>query len=84
MRVLFDQNVPRKLRSFLKGRLRNQRLRLPSAIRRLKSWPNPVRRKLALIVLSTNNWNIVKRHVETVTVAIDRGKTGCYELVDLS
>jgi hypothetical protein len=40
-------------------------------------------RKLALIVMSTNNWSFVKAHVGAVMVAIDAAKPGSYTEVEI-
>jgi hypothetical protein len=42
---------------------------------------NMTDRELALIVLSTNNWNIVRLSPERVVVSVDRAAIGSFEFV---
>jgi hypothetical protein len=41
-------------------------------------------RKLALVVLSTNNWNIVKQYPQQVVQAIETAKQGSFQFVALA
>jgi hypothetical protein len=40
-------------------------------------------RKMALVVLSTNNWDLVKAHVALITAAIDAATPGSYSEVEI-
>jgi hypothetical protein len=39
-------------------------------------------RKIALIVLSTNNWTFIREHIAKIAVAIDGGTPGGYVEVE--
>ena len=106
MRVLFDHNLPHKLRlaliplcqhslvttSFVGwGHLKNGEL-LSAADpdfdvfitgdRTLVHEQNLGLRRLAIIVLSTNNWPIVRFHVSHILAAIDGALPGSFQTVD--
>ncbi len=40
-------------------------------------------RKIALLVLSTNNWGVVKAHIAEITAAISSVTPGSYVFVDI-
>lgn len=40
-------------------------------------------RKMALVVLSTNNWDLVKAHVAGIMVAISEATSGSYSEVEI-
>jgi hypothetical protein len=40
-------------------------------------------RRIALLVLSTNNWGVVKEQVKTITAAIEATTAGSYTFVDI-
>lgn len=40
-------------------------------------------RKLALVVLGSNIWNVVGKHRSAITDAIDRAAAGSYELIPM-
>jgi hypothetical protein len=44
---------------------------------------NLTERKMALIVLSTNNWSSIKAHVGAVVAAVDAVKPGSYAEVEI-
>src|SRR5580658_4880130 len=44
---------------------------------------NLTRRKMALIVLSTNNWSFIKAHIGAVMAAVDEVKPGSYAEVEI-
>jgi predicted nuclease of predicted toxin-antitoxin system len=103
VRVLFDHNVPSKLRRYLDGHdvftavemgwaeLENGQLLaaaeangfsvMVTADQNLSYQQNMTGRQLALVVLSTNNWNILKLNPERVLICVDRAATGSFELV---
>ena len=105
MHVLFDQNVPRKLRPFLKGHeirtadeqgwatISNGELLkaaegagfdvVLTCDQNVIYQQNIEGRQLALIVLSTNDWNVLKHCAATVAASIDRARTGRHEVVEL-
>ncbi len=44
---------------------------------------NLTERKLALIVLSTNNWSFIKAHIGAIMAAVDAVKPGGYAEVEI-
>jgi len=40
-------------------------------------------RKMALVVLSTNNWSFIKAHIGAIMTAVDAVKPGSYIAVDI-
>ena len=40
-------------------------------------------RKIALVVLSTNNWSFIKAHVAEIIAAINTATPGCYTEVQI-
>jgi predicted nuclease of predicted toxin-antitoxin system len=93
VKVLFDHNVPHKLRHFLTdhristademgwAELENGELialaessgfeAMITGDQNLSYQQNWKNRNLALIVLSTNNWNIVKHEMQAVAAALE-------------
>ncbi|HET6217161.1 MAG TPA: DUF5615 family PIN-like protein [Acidobacteriaceae bacterium] len=106
MKVLFDHNVPHKLRHFMAAHdvttademgwseLENgQLLRAAQAAgfavmitgdKNLSSQQNLERVELALIVLSTNNWNVLKQHALSVLEAVDAARPGSFQVVTIA
>jgi predicted nuclease of predicted toxin-antitoxin system len=103
LKVLFDHNVPRKLR-FLLGdhvietadalgwaELRNGELLAEAELagfdvvltgdKNLSYQQNLAGRTLAIIVLETNNWNILKLNTLPVAEALDRATPGSFQTV---
>jgi len=105
VRVLFDHNVPDRLRRSLTGhdvftademlwaQIDNGRLLratedagfevMVTADKNLSYQQNLSGRKLALVVLSTNNWNIIQRHTELVANSVDAAQPGSFQLVTI-
>lgn len=105
MNVLFDHNVPKKLRQFLPGHfvktsrelgwdmLKNGDLLnagetngydvMVTGDKNLSYQQNLAGRKLALIVLETTDWNILKRNPASVAVAVDSALPGSFQVVAL-
>ena len=44
---------------------------------------NMAGRKIALLVLSTNNWSLVRVHITQITAAIDAASAGSFVFVDI-
>lgn len=44
---------------------------------------NMAHRRIALVVLSTNNWRLVKTHIAEITAAIDKSVPGSFVFVDI-
>jgi hypothetical protein len=44
---------------------------------------NMSRRQLALVVLTTNDWNVVKNKTEPVVAAVNVARPGSFQLVSL-
>ena len=42
---------------------------------------NNVKREIALVVLSTNDWHLLQQHVDAINAAVLRSKQGTFELV---
>lgn len=106
MKVLFDQNVPRNLRSHLIGHdvataanmgwelLKNGDLLaaaeskkfevLVTGDRSLEHQQNFAGRNIAIVVLTRNNWPLVKPHVTKVIEAVATSFAGSYRTVDCS
>jgi len=103
VKVLFDHNVPHKLRASLTGHevktademswaeLENGDLLraaetagfavLVTGDKNLSYQQNLAGRKLALIVLQTNRWRVLKENAPAILAALDRTKPGSFELV---
>jgi predicted nuclease of predicted toxin-antitoxin system len=103
VRVLFDHNIPRKLRRLLKGHyvsialemnwttLRNGDLLraaedagsdvMVTADQDLSYQQNLSGRKLALVVLNTNNWNVIQQHSERIIASVDAATPGSFQTV---
>jgi len=107
VKILFDHNVPHKLRAELLAlsrheivtvahmgwaRLKNGELLRAAEVhgfeafvtgdRSLVAEQNLALRKLAVLVLSTNNWPILKGKASVVLQAIDQARRGTLSLVD--
>ena len=54
-----------------------------TADRELSYQQNLTGRKMALVVLSTNNWSFIKAHVGQIMAAIDAAKPGSYTEVEI-
>jgi predicted nuclease of predicted toxin-antitoxin system len=100
LKVLFDQNVPRKLRQSLAGHdvktayemnwsieedgslLRKAELQgfevLVTADTNILYQQNLRGRKIALVVLGTNNWNLLKWNIQPIISAVGNAKPGSY------
>jgi predicted nuclease of predicted toxin-antitoxin system len=105
MKILFDQNVPRKLRSLLPqhnvqtagemgwGEVSNGALLqaaeeagfevLVTADQNIAYQQNLAGRKLALIVLSSNDWHAIKLHAAGVVAALDKAIPGLCLMVEV-
>ena len=103
MRVLFDQNVPNKLRQSLTrhevqiademgwSALENgELLRVAESTgfaafvtcdQNLVYQQNLKGRRLALVVLTTNNWNSLKKNIAPVIQAVDAAVPGSFRVV---
>jgi predicted nuclease of predicted toxin-antitoxin system len=103
LKVLFDHNVPRKLRRILQGHvvrtavemgwaeLENGELLSAAEVggfavmvtgdQNLSYQQNREGRSLALVVLSTNNWNVIKLHPEPVEAAVRAATPGSFQTV---
>jgi len=106
VKVLFDQNVPRNLRSHLTGhevktaanlgweRLQNGDLLaaaesrgfevLVTGDRNLEYQQDLTQRKIAVCLLTRNNWPLVRPHVVEIAEAVTGSTTGSYRAVDCS
>jgi hypothetical protein len=107
LRVLFDHNVPHKLRAELLAvgrheivtvahlgwsRLKNGELLQAAEVagfeafvtgdRTLVAEQNLALRRLAILVLSTNNWPLLKGKTSLVLQAIDQARAATVSLVD--
>ena len=103
MRVLFDHNVPHKMRRHLEGHevftaeemgwaeLENGELLraaetggfplMVTCDQNIAYQQNMAGRRLALVVLSTNNWNILKMNLGPVLRAISAAEMGSFQFV---
>ncbi len=104
MRVLFDHNVPHKLRALLTGyevktademnwaELENGELLkaaedadfavMLTCDKNLSYQQNLADRKLALVVLQTNRWSVLKENAPAILAALNRAQPGSFELVN--
>lgn len=100
MKVLFDHNVPEKLRTFLPlhsvstaremgwAELENGTLLREAELggfdvmvtcdQNLSYQQNLQNRTLALVILSTNNWNLLKTNPEPIAAALDATQPGSF------
>lgn len=105
MKVLFDHNVPYKLRHSLLGHevataeamgwavLENGDLLkageengfelMVTCDQNLSYQRNLRSRHLAIVVLSTNNWNTLKRSLPPIVVAVNAARAGTFEFVTI-
>lgn len=105
MKVLFDHNVPHKLRqSFAKHEvwtademgwpeLENGDLLRAAEMadfevmvtgdKNLSYQQNLRGMRLAVVVLSTNNWNVLKQNPLPVVTAVEAGKPGSFQVVTI-
>jgi hypothetical protein len=103
VKVLFDHNVPHKLRQSLPAHevstademgwseLENGELLraaegagfavMVTGDKNLSSQQNLEGRDLALVVLSTNNWNVLKHNPRPVAEAVDAARLGSFQVV---
>ena len=44
---------------------------------------NLTARRIALVVLTTNTWSVVRQHAETIAAAVDKVTAGSYTLVEI-
>ncbi len=107
MKILFDHNLPHKLRSSLGassrheivttsflgwGHLKNGELMraaeessfdvLVTGDRTLVHEQNLVGRRMAIVVLSTNNWPILRDRVGRILEALEAAHPGTFQAVD--
>jgi hypothetical protein len=105
VKVLFDHNVPHKLRHWLDvhdvstaeamgwAELENGQLLTASedagfaamvtCDKNLSYQQNLSGRRLALVVLSTNNWNRLKLNLSPVIAAVDSASEGSFQYVEI-
>ncbi len=103
--VLFDHNVPHKLRASLTGHevktademgwaeLENGELLkaaedagfavMVTCDKNLSYQQNLAGRRLALVILQTNRWSVLKENAPAVLAALARAQPGGFELVTL-
>ena len=55
-----------------------------TADQELKYQQNLAGRRMALLVLSTNNWAVIRSNITDIRAAIEAATAGSYALVDLS
>ncbi len=106
MRVLFDHNVPHKLRRHLPGHevvtaeemgwaelVNGQLLRIAeesgfavmlTADQNIPYQQNLSVRALALVILSTNDWNVIRRHTALVEQALLSAAPGSLQQISLT
>lgn len=106
MRVLFDQNVPDKLRRHLFGHqgqtademgwalLANGALLaaaetagfaiMVTCDQNIAYQQNLKNRRLALVVLTTNNWAAIRENTAPVRQAVDAARPGSFQVVPVS
>lgn len=104
MKVLFDHNVPRKLRTALDRHSVNTAREMGwekmanglllraaeeagfevfvTADQNVSYQQNLKDRKLALVVLSNNDWNVVKANVTAVAYSVDSSTRGSFHYVN--
>jgi hypothetical protein len=105
VKVLFDVNTPRKLRSLLNHhevitaqeqgweKLANGELLraaetagfdiMVTADQNIAHQQNLKNRRIALVVLSTNAWRVVRTYGEAIAAAVDSAKTGSYAFIEM-
>jgi len=105
VKVLFDHNVPHKLRGSLSGHevatademgwslLENGELLraaenagfavMVTCDKNLSYQQNLLGRELALVVLSTNNWNVLKLNAPPVMAAVNAAMPSSFRLVTI-
>jgi predicted nuclease of predicted toxin-antitoxin system len=103
VKVLFDHNVPHRLRHSLPAHevssademgwseLENGELMraaelagfvvMVTADQNISAQQNLQAMKLAVVVLNTNNWNVIKDNPGTVAEAVDAAKPGSFQVV---
>jgi hypothetical protein len=54
-----------------------------TADRNLAYQQNLTARRIALVVLSTNRWSVVREYAETIASAIDAATAGSFEVVEM-
>jgi hypothetical protein len=103
VKVLFDHNVPQKLRPFLPAHdvstademgwqeLENGELLRAAALagfavmvtgdKNIFYQQNLRSMELAIVVLGTNNWNVLKRDALPIVTAVDAAKPGSFQVV---
>ncbi len=72
MKDFFDHNMPRKLCRLLKGHYVSIALEMGC---------DTSGSRLALVVLSTNNWNIIRPDTEVVVKAVNAATPASFEFV---
>jgi len=105
-RILFDNNVPVGVRSFLTNhevrtvvemnwppQLENGELLkaaeaagfdvLVTSDQNIRYQQNLVGRRLALVVLGSNIWPVVRNHAVTIAVAVDKATPGSYQFIEM-
>ena len=106
MNILFDHNVPKKLRNALLGstvktakemgwtELKNGDLLRAAEIdkfelivtcdQNLSYQQNLTGRNLALVILNTNNWNVLQRNLRVIMEAVDAAEPGSFRFLNIS
>jgi predicted nuclease of predicted toxin-antitoxin system len=105
VKVLFDHNIPKKLRRSLLdhdvstafemgwAKLKNGELLraaevagfavMVTADKNLSFQQNLRDKELALVILCTNNWNVLKNKQQAVVDAVDAARPGTFDVVTL-
>jgi hypothetical protein len=105
MLILFDQNVPRRIRKFLTGhqvrvfpdlgweRLRNGVLLsaaeshghdvMVTCDQNIRYQQNLSGRKIALVVLGSNLWPLLKEHLPEIVSAVNDARVGSYAFIEV-
>lgn len=90
MRVLFDHSVPDRLRRSLTGHDNGRLLRaaedagfevMATADKNLSHQQNLSGRLIAIVVLSINNWNVIKQNPSLAADAVDAATPGSFQAV---
>jgi hypothetical protein len=80
LRILFDNNVPVGVRRFL---VRHEVRTVVEMNWPPQSQQNLTGRKLALVVLGSNIWPIVRAHAAVIAAKVDGATPGSYEFVEM-
>jgi len=83
LRILFDKNVPVGVRRFLTAAEAASFDIIITSDQNIRHQQNLTGRKLALIVLGSNIWPIVRSHGAMIAAKVEAATPGSYDFIEM-